>query len=115
MDTIEQNKVEAVAPAEVTRAGLVGRVVAGFRRLRGRVSGVLVTLAFLVGGAGVSTASATTGTTSTDPTGGAGDTFFTSLQSYLTGHLITAVLALAVIGVSVSMLLSWGKKAAKSK
>lgn len=113
MQTIEQNKVEAAAPTEAKRTGLVARIVDAVRRVRGRVSGVLVTLAFLVAGAGVGTASATTG--STDPTGGAGDTFFTSLTSYLTGHLIAAVLALAVIGVSVSMLLSWGKKAAKSK
>ena len=113
MQTIEQNKVEAAAPTEAKRAGFVVRIAMAVRRMRNRVSGVLVTLAFLVAGAGVGTASATTG--STDPTGGAGDTFFTSLTSYLQDHLIVAVLALAVIGVSVSMLLSWGKKAAKSK
>ena len=109
---VELDKVEAVAAAESKRIGLAVRIFVAVRRLRHRVSSVLVTLAFLVAG-GASAASATA--PSTDPTGGAGDTFFTSLTDYLQGHLIVAVLALAVIGVSVSMLLGWGKKAAKSK
>jgi hypothetical protein len=92
-------------PAPVAKVGL-------FTRSRKRAAGVLATLAFLVAG---SATAANASTPSTDPTGGAGDTFFTSLTAYLQGHLIVAVLALAVIGVAVSMLLSWGKKAAKSK
>jgi hypothetical protein len=49
-----------------------------------------------------------------DPTGGAGDTFFTGIQDYLTGHLIVLVLGLAVIGVIIGLVIKWGKKAAKS-
>lgn len=52
--------------------------------------------------------------TPTDPTGGAGASFFTSVTSYLQNNLIAAVLGLAVIGVIVSMIIKWGKKAAKS-
>ena len=92
-------------PVTIKKAGL-------FTRARKRAAGVIATLAFLVAGSATA-ANASTG--SFDPTGGAGDTFFTNLTSYLQGHLIAAVLALAVIGVAVSMLLGWGKKAAKSK
>ena len=83
-----------------------------FKRARNRIAGGLITAAFLVVGAGTA-ANASTG--SSDPTGGAGATFFSSLTSYLQDNLIVSVLALAVIGVAVGMLLSWGKKAAKSK
>lgn len=99
-DTIEQ--VQAPTGAKVSR----------FARLRNRVAGALVTGAALVSVPGAAFAA---DPDPTDPTGGAGDTFFTSLTAYLQGHLIVAVLSLAVIGVGVSMLLSWGKKAAKSK
>lgn len=104
MQTIE--KTEA-APAPVK----VGRMTRFMSKTRNRVALMLSAAAVTI--LAPEAAFATTG--STDPTGGAGDTFFTSLTSYLQGHLIVAVLALAVIGVSVSMLLSWGKKAAKSK
>jgi hypothetical protein len=53
-------------------------------------------------------------TTSTDPLGGAGDSFFTDLKDYLTGNLIPAVIGLAVIGVAVGMLIKWGKKGSKA-
>lgn len=101
-----ESAVQAAAPA---KASLL-------RRARGRISAVLVTAAFLVAGAGVPAfASVGTVVDPTDPTGGSGDTFFSSLTTYLQSHLIAAVLTLAVVGVSVSMLLAWGKKAAKSK
>jgi hypothetical protein len=79
------------------------------RRSRARIATVLVSVAFVIAGAG-----APAFATTTDPLGGAGDSFFTTLQGYLTSVLVPAVIALALIGVAVSMLLKWGKKAAKS-
>jgi hypothetical protein len=51
----------------------------------------------------------------TDPTGGAGDTFFSSIASYITGHLIPSVITLTILVVGFGMLLAWGKRAAKSR
>lgn len=52
---------------------------------------------------------------STDLTNGAGDTFFTKITSYFTGHVLVSVLALLALTVGVSMLIGWGKRAAKSR
>lgn len=82
-----------------------------FARLRNRVSAMFAALAALI----VVPIGAASATTPADPTGGAGDSLFTTLTEYLQGHLIVAVLALAAIGISVGMLLGWGKKAAKTK
>jgi hypothetical protein len=82
-------------------------------RLRLRIGLVLAAITtFVVGSAAY--AGAAVMTPPPDPTGGAGDDLFTSLTSYLQDHLIAAVLALAVIGIIVGMVLKWGKKAAKS-
>lgn len=67
---------------------------------------------FLVGG--TSAASATT-TSGTDITGGNGDTFFTTIQDYFKDHVLVSVLLLLALTVGVSMLIAWGRKAAKSK
>lgn len=52
---------------------------------------------------------------STDLTNGSGDTFFTKITAYFTGHVLIAVLALLAVTVGTSMLISWGKRAAKSR
>lgn len=96
MQTIPQAAVQAAPVSRVSR-------------LRGRIAAVVVTLAFAIGGSASSAFAVVT-----DPTAGAGDTFFTTLSGYLTTYLIPAVLTLTVIGVAVSMLLKWGKRAAKS-
>ncbi|HVX09205.1 hypothetical protein [Humibacter sp.] len=101
--TLSTKRAAATPTAtDVRKAVRLGRVA------RTRVRVVLAVSAFLaLFSAGPSFA------TSTDPTGGAGDTFFSSLTSYLQSHLIVAVLGLAVIGVIVAMILKWGGKAAK--
>ncbi|MBN9326846.1 MAG: hypothetical protein BGO38_05360 [Cellulomonas sp. 73-145] len=104
MQTIERTEA---APAPVK----VGRFARFMSKTRNRIALTLSAAAVTV----LAPEAAFATTPSTDPTGGAGDTFFTSLTSYLQGHLIVAVLGLAVIGISVGMLLGWGKKAAKSK
>lgn len=52
---------------------------------------------------------------STDLTGGAGDTFFTKITGYFTGHVLVSVLALLALTVGASVLISWAKRAAKSR
>lgn len=51
----------------------------------------------------------------TDPTGGAGDQFFSAISSYITAHLIPSVITLTILVVGFGMLLAWGKRAAKSR
>jgi hypothetical protein len=70
-----------------------------------------VTVGTLVGATGGAFATSS----STDVTGGAGDTFFTKITAYFTGHVLVAVLALLAVTVGTSMLISWGKRAAKSR
>jgi hypothetical protein len=51
------------------------------------------------------------GTTTPDPTGGAGDTFWHTIQPYLTDHVVVAVLALVVINIIVfGFVLPWAEK-----
>jgi len=52
---------------------------------------------------------------STDLTGGSGDTFFTSIENYFKQHVIASVLALLALVVGLSMLIGWGRKVAKAK
>lgn len=52
---------------------------------------------------------------STDLTNGAGDTFFTKITGYFTGHVLVSVLALLALTVGASVLISWAKRAAKSR
>lgn len=94
---------------ENTQGGIVAKIKGGIRRARLAVAGGFATAAFAIAGAG--SAQAAEGD---DPTGGAGATFFSTITDYLTGNLIAAVLGLAVIGVVVSLIIKWGKKAAKS-
>jgi ABC-type proline/glycine betaine transport system permease subunit len=65
----------------------------------------------LVGGMGAASATPA----DTDITGGNGDTFFTTITSYFKDHVLVSVLLLLALTVGVSMLISWGKKAAKGK
>lgn len=50
----------------------------------------------------------------TDPLGGAGDSFFSTISDYMKTKLVPAVILLALIGVAVTLLIKWGKKGAKS-
>lgn len=77
-----------------------------------RLGTVAVTGALVTAG---STGGAFAVGSSTDLTNGAGDTFFTQIRSYFTGHVLVAVLALLALTVGTSMLISWGKRAAKSR
>lgn len=79
--------------------------------VRRSVGAALVGVAFVIAGPVV----AANASTSTDPTGGAGTTLFTTLGDYMKDHLIAAFFGLAVIGIIVGMALTWGRKAAKSK
>lgn len=76
-----------------------------------RAGVVLVPAGLVLAGSG----SAYATTSSTDLTGGAGDTFFTSIENYFKQHVIASVLVLLALTVGVSMLMGWGRKAAKSK
>lgn len=77
-----------------------------------RIGTVVVTGALVTAG---STSGAFAVGSSTDLTNGAGDTFFTAIRAYFTGHVLIAVLALLALTVGTSMLISWGKRAAKSR
>lgn len=88
-----------------------GRVRTALASTYGRLSMMLgIVGLFLVGGTEASFATTTDGT---DITGGAGDTFFSTLTDYFKGHVISSVLLLLALVVGVSMLISWGRKAAK--
>jgi type IV secretory pathway VirB2 component (pilin) len=91
----------AVRP-EVEGASRVGLI----RKARLALSSALVTVSFVLMG-NVSAANATT----VDPLDGAGDGIFTTLSGYLTTKLIPAVLALAVIGIGVGLLIKYVRKA----
>lgn len=98
------NSKTEVAPVE-GRKGVV-------MRARARVASVvIVTAAFIVGS--ISPALATP--PDTDLTNGSGDTFFSSITSYFTDHVLIAVLALLALMVGAGVLISWGRKAAKAK
>lgn len=80
-------------------------------RLRNRIAGVFAMLSALF----VVVPSAAHATVpDTDLTGGAGDTFFTSLTDYFTGNVIGPVLVLAALMVGVGLLIAWGRKGARS-
>lgn len=99
---VQQTKTEARRARSATVRGRIvkGAVIA---------SGVAVPL-FSTG-----VANAATPDPATDLTGGSGDTFFTSLTSYFTGHVLISVLALLALVVGAGMLIGWGRKAAKAK
>lgn len=69
------------------------------------LASVALVVAFIVGGPSAAFA------TTTDPLAGGGDSLFTTLQSYLTGNLVPAVIGLAVVGMAIGLLIKWAKKA----
>lgn len=77
-----------------------------------RASTIVVTGALVTAGA---TGGAYAVGSSTDLTNGAGDTFFTKITAYFTGHVLVAVLTLLAVTVGTSVLIAWGKRAAKSR
>jgi hypothetical protein len=94
-----------------TRPAVADKAPGIVHRLRSRIAaGTLIVAALVIGA--VSPASAST--SSTDLTGGAGDTFFTTITAYFTGHVLPSVLVLLALMVGVGVLIKWGKRAAKS-
>lgn len=77
-----------------------------------RTGTIVVTGALVTAG---STGGAFAVGSSTDLTNGAGDTFYSKITSYFTGHVLVATLALLALTVGASMLIAWGKRAAKSR
>lgn len=77
-----------------------------------RTATVFVPMALVMVG---STSGAYAVGSSTDLTNGSGDTFFTKITAYFTGHVLVSVLALLAITVGSSVLISWAKRAAKSR
>lgn len=77
-----------------------------------RTATIMVPMALVTAG---STGGAFAVGSSTDLTNGAGDTFFTKITSYFTGHVLVSVLALLALTVGASVLISWAKRAAKSR
>jgi hypothetical protein len=87
------------------------------QKIKSRATRALAALALLVPVfviAGLEAPSFATCDPTTDPTCGSGDSLFTTLTDYLTTHLVPLVVGLAVVGIAVSLLIKWGKKAAKS-
>lgn len=80
------------------------------RAVRFMVGSTLLGVALVVGSTSVAMADPTIDPTA-DPTGGNGDLLFTTLQNYIQSHLIIGVIALAVIGLVVGLLLRYGRKA----
>lgn len=95
--------ITKTASAVTSKAGIVAR-------LRNSIAMKLALLTTALVVVPASAASATT----TDLTGGAGDTFFDTITSYFQDHVIGAVLALFALVVGVGVLMKWGRKAAKS-
>lgn len=54
-------------------------------------------------------------TTTVTPPANTDDTFLVSFSQYFTGHVLVSVLALMALFVGVSMLMGWGKRAARSR
>lgn len=77
-----------------------------------RTGAIIVPMALVTAG---STGGAFALGSSTDLTNGAGDTFFTKITQYFTGHVLVSVLALLALTVGASVLISWAKRAAKSR
>jgi len=94
------------AVATVAAEGEAAARPSVLRRARVALGSLFVALAFAVGSVPAANAS------STDLTGGEGDTFFTTITSYFTDHVLGSVLTLLALMVGVGVLISWGRKAA---
>lgn len=51
----------------------------------------------------------------TDPTNGAGSTFISSLKGFFLNSVVGEALGLMVVVLAISVLVSWGRKAIKSR
>lgn len=98
--------------AIVRRAILWVRAYFTARAWARRTATIVVPMALVTAG---STSGAFALGSSTDLTNGAGDTFFTKITAYFTGHVLVSVLALLALTVGASVLISWAKRAAKSR
>lgn len=99
--TVEQTR-EAVTGSDKPR-GIVARV----RILLGTFTAALSVI--LLGG------SAAFASTPADATGGAGATFIDSLKTQFLSYVVPAALGLMVAVLGISVLVSWGRKAVKSR
>lgn len=81
------------------------------RALRGRLAVLGALVLSLVAAPSVAMAQTTA---PVDPLNGAGSGLFDTLKGYLTGSLVPAVIALAVVGMAIGLLIKWGKKAKNS-
>lgn len=92
----------------VKAPGIVTRLRRSTAAKISAVTGALFSLSLLV--AGPANAS-----TYTDPTGGAGDGFIDDLKGYFLNEVVVKALGLMVVVLSISVLVSWGRKAIKSR
>jgi hypothetical protein len=92
------------------------RAYFGARRWARRTLFMVPTSALVLAGSGGSAfAVGESPDPATDITNGAGDTFFTTITQYFTGHVLISVLLLLAVMVGAGVLISWGRKAAKAK
>ena len=78
-------------------------------RTRARVATVLATITVVIA-PGIAAHA-----TPTDATGGAGATFINDLKAQFLNYVVPAALGLMVAVLGISVLVSWGRKAVKSR
>ncbi|HVW42503.1 MAG TPA: hypothetical protein VHC18_14235 [Amycolatopsis sp.] len=100
-----------IARPEIPAAERVSRL----GRLRTRAAKRIYLMAAVIGGVVAGSAPAYAVGSSTDLTGGAGDTLFTSLTDYFKGHVLVSVLLLLAVLLGAGMLISWTRRVAHSK
>lgn len=101
MDTITTTETTAPPVSRVNRLrnSVAAKVAA--------VTGALFSLSLIV--------AAPANAAYVDPTAGAGDGFIDGLKDYFLNEVVVKALGLMVIVVSISVLVSWGRKAIKSR
>jgi len=77
-------------------------------RTRARIATVLATITVIV-------APTAAFATTTDATGGAGASFIDDLKGQFLSYVVPAALGLMVAVLGISVLVSWGRKAVKSR
>lgn len=95
-----QNTIEATVTEQ--KGGIV-------RRIRSKAAFALAFVTTLVA-PGIALAS-----TPADATGGAGATFITDLKNQFLQYVVPSALGLMVAVLGISVLVSWGRKAVKSR
>lgn len=103
-----QDTISAPAATDSEKVGKVAR-------LRSRLSFKVGVIAASLMGFIAGPAAAAHATGYTDPTSGAGSTFITSLKGFFLNSVVGEALGLMVVVLSISVLVSWGRKAIKSR